>query len=115
MKIIDIRDLDGYRAALAGAKTAGDELSLQSPPGAASYAGPMYFKAMMEQAAAEFPDAPHRFILDCGDDVTCALIAVRLKMPYVRFSGDDASAAKLADMARQNGCVLVDDGAEIRI
>jgi len=109
------RTLAQARAALAAAAEAGAPVILRSAPGAAAHAGVGYLKAIIERARAAYPTATARAIIDCGADAGTALAALRAGWTMIGFSGDDAVAAKLADIAGQSGAVLVAPTSDDRL
>ncbi|MBI3453192.1 MAG: hypothetical protein HY057_10295 [Rhodospirillales bacterium] len=104
---IIVRSLAEARAALAAAAALGRPVTLLSPPGAAGYAGPMYFGEMIAAARAEFPHAEIEAILDCGDAPGHVLGALRYGLKTLRFTGPHAAAAKLAEIAAASGARLI--------
>ena len=67
----------GLEDALA-ALASGRPVTLLSSPGAALYAGPGWWRAVVDQAKAACPGTPCRDILDCGDAPGLAMAALRL-------------------------------------
>ena len=53
-------------------------VTLLSAPGAALYAGCGWWRALVRQALAAFPEVPAEDILDCGDGAGQALAALRI-------------------------------------
>ena len=110
---IVVHSLEDARAALDAAATAGLPVTLESAPGAGAYAGVAWFERVIAAASAEHPHVAVSAILDCGDAPGAVLAAVRwLKQPdrvklVLRFTGDDATATRLADIAGQAGIDLV--------
>jgi hypothetical protein len=105
-RFIVIHSLGGARASLEAAASLGARVTLASAPGAGTYAGPGWFKAVIEAAAAEFPAAEFSRVLDCGDAAGMVLAALRQDLPRVRFTGPAATAERLADIAAQCNAVL---------
>ena len=101
--IILFLSLDHARAAVAAAAELNIPITLQSAPGAAAHAGVGFLKAVADEAGAV--DA----VIDCGADAGTAMAALRAGWTRLVFSGDEAMAAKLADMAAQVGATV---GAE---
>ena len=99
-----VHDLDEARAALADAARRGVAIQLRSAPDAAAYAGVGYLQAL---AAA----AGHELLIDCGDDAGLVMAALRSGCRKLAFSGDRATAARLADMAAELGAELRHEGA----
>ncbi|MEA1650391.1 hypothetical protein UAJ10_15405 [Nitrospirillum sp. BR 11164] len=96
--------LDDARAALTAA--AGAPVRLVSAPDAGGALGAGGWRALLDAIAAEFPEAPLTAVLDCGDAAGHALAALALDIPDIAFSGDEAAAARLADIARPRGARL---------
>jgi len=115
---IIVHSLEDARAALAAAAERGAPVTLQSAPSAGVHGGVGWFERMVAAACAEFPQAPVRAVLDCGDAAGAVLEAVRwLKEPgrmkiVLRFTGDAATAGRLADIAGQAGITLVRDAVD---
>jgi hypothetical protein len=105
-RFIVVHSLGDARAALEAGASLGVHVTLASAPDAGTYAGPGWFKAAIEAAAAAFPAAEFSHVLDCGDAAGMVLAALRQGLPRVRFTGPAATAARLADIAAQCGAVL---------
>jgi hypothetical protein len=105
-RFIVIHSLGDARAALEAGASLGVRVTLASAPGAGAYAGPGWFKAVIEAAAAEFPAAEFSHVLDCGEAAGMVLAALRQGLPRVRFTGPAATAERLADIAAQCNAVL---------
>ena len=100
---IVIHSLGHARAALAAAAACGKEVvTLASAPGAAQQAGPGWFKAVIEQASAAYPQVRVAAILDCSDQPGPAMAALRLGLKDLRFLG----AAELREKLTGMGAVL---------
>jgi len=119
MRPVIIHSLADARAALAAAAEGGAPVTLHSAPGAGVYGGVGWFERLVAAAQAEFPRVALSAVLDCGDAPGAVLEAVRwLKEPgrmkiVLRFTGDAATAARLADIARQAGIELVRETADV--
>jgi hypothetical protein len=100
-RFIVIHSLGDARAALEAGASLGVQVTLASAPGAGIYAGPGWFKAVIEAARGEVPAAEFSYVLDCGDAAGMVLAALRQGLPRVRFTGPAATAARLADIAAQ--------------
>jgi len=94
-------------AAFTAAAEAGRPVLLLSAPGAALYAGPGWWRAMVEAARAAAPAAHCTAILDCGDDAGAAQGAIRAGVEAIVFTGRADVAARLADIAGQRGIEMV--------
>ena len=118
MRPFVIHSLEDARAALTAAER-GVPVTLESAPAAGVHGGAAWFERMIAAAHAEFPQIPLRAVLDCGDAPGAVLEAVRwLKEPgrakvALRFTGDAATAARLADIASQAGIELVREAAAV--
>ncbi len=93
--------------AVAAARCLDRPLTMISAPGAAAYAGPVWFLALVERARAAAPDASIAGILDCADDPGHALAALRAGAKAIVFTGDDILAKKLAALAEASGAVVL--------
>ncbi len=79
---------------------------LASPPGAALTLGPLFFRALMDLAAARFPDRTICGRLDCADRPGLAMAALRHGLDAA-VATDDDRFARLQAMARASGRRLV--------
>jgi hypothetical protein len=93
------------KAALAVAGELGLPVTLLSAPSAAGYAGPGWFRSVVEQARAAHPDTQVTAVLDCGAFSGLALAALREGVAVIRFSGD--TGEKIADIAGQYGARVI--------
>ncbi|MFI5024871.1 MAG: hypothetical protein ACHQRJ_24885 [Alphaproteobacteria bacterium] len=102
-RAVVIHSLAHAKAALAAASAEGVAVELWSAEGAAANAGAGWFKAVLEAARREVPGARSTAVLDCADLPGYALGAFRIGVEAVCFSGAAKIAAKLADIAAQEG------------
>ena len=107
---IVFHSLTQAEAALAAASGLGVPVTLISAPSAAGYAGPAWFRSVVEQARAAHPDVDVTAVLDCGDMPGHVLAALREGVAAVRFSGD--TAEKIADIAAQCGARVIAERPE---
>lgn len=98
-----VHGIDDALQAVAAARGIGGPVTLISAPGAAAYAGPLWFKALVEQARVAAPDLTVSGVLDCDDDAGHAMAALRAGVEAIVFTGDDAVADKLSAMAETTG------------
>jgi hypothetical protein len=105
-RFIVVHSLGDARAALDAATSLGMGVTVASAPGAGIYAGPGWFKAVVETVRGEFPGAVFSSVLDCGDAPGTVLAALRQGLRRVRFTGPTATAERLADIAAQCHAVL---------
>ena len=96
MAFVRIHDLEEARRAVEQARGAGAEPVLVSAPGSAAFAGVGYW-----QAVALTLGEP--VVIDCGDDAGLVMAALRAGARDLLFSGPEAVAGKLEDMAGQLG------------
>jgi hypothetical protein len=78
-------------------------VTLASAPSAGGYAGPGWFRELIEAAREAVPEARFSALLDCGDEAGTVLAALRAGVEGVIFTGRADVAARLADIARQRG------------
>ena len=96
-----VNSLDDARSALAGG-----ERMLASPYAAACYAGVNYYRAMLHQLRAEFPEHCFTFLLCCGSDAAIAHDALRLGFASVRCDSGDALFVQLQLLAAACGATI---------
>jgi acyl-CoA reductase-like NAD-dependent aldehyde dehydrogenase len=96
-------------AALSAATEAGRPVVLLSAPGAGIYAGPGWFKALVDAAREAAPEARLSAVLDCGDNPGAAQGAIRAGIASVIFTGRQDVAERLAGIAAQAGVRLLTD------
>jgi len=92
-------------AALVAAGELGVPVTLISAPSAAGYAGPGWFRSVVEQACAAHPNVEVTAVLDCGEFSGLALASLRDGVAVIRFSGDTGD--KIADIAGQLGARVI--------
>ena len=86
---------------------AGRPVLLVSAPGAALNAGPGWFKAVLDQAAAAFPDATVHAVLDCAAAPGAALAALRAGFKLVVFDLTHPAAASVLGAAAEAGAEVL--------
>jgi hypothetical protein len=107
---IIVHSLAEARAAVAAAAALDVPVTLESAAGAGGYAGPLWFKALVDAAQAAHPEAAVSALLDCGDEAGTALGALRAGIARVRYSGPAETRARLAAIAAALGASLEDAG-----
>ena len=105
--VIVIHSLAHAVAALNAAAEARRPIALASAPDAGVYAGPAWFREIMEAARQAVPEARFTAILDCGDDAGAAMAAIRAGVEAIVFIGRTDVAVRLADIAAQAGARLL--------
>jgi hypothetical protein len=105
-KRIIIHSLAHARAALAAARALKVPVTLASAAGAGGYAGPLWFKSLVEAARADFPEVEVTAILDCGGEPGTALGALRHGIKRVRLTGNEAALPSLRDIAQGLGAEI---------
>ena len=103
---IIIHSLDHARAALDAAAALGVPVTLASAVGAGGYAGPLWFKALIEIALRDHPGVSAAAVLDCGDEAGTTLGALRAGLKQVRFTGRDDVRERLAAIAASLGATI---------
>jgi hypothetical protein len=98
-----IQSLDHAKAVLQAAHENELRVELWSAAGAAAYAGAGWFKAVIDLAQSANPGVDFTAVLDCADLPGLALGAFRVGIKAVCFTGAARVAAKLADIAAQDG------------
>ena len=105
-RAVTVHGLADALAALEAAATLGRPVVLLSAPGAAGYAGAAWFKALVALARERWPSADATAMLDCDDRAELVQGALREGLADLVFTGPAATAARLADIARQQGARL---------
>jgi len=95
--------LEHAEAALGAAAALDVDVTLISPPAAASTMGATVFRDIVAKAAESYPQARHKSILDCGDEPGMAMGAFRHGIKGVRISNGPVLSNKLSDIAKQRG------------
>ncbi|MGH7075843.1 MAG: hypothetical protein ACREFD_16830 [Stellaceae bacterium] len=93
-------------AAAAAAVAAVVPVVLQSARGMAGFMGPMWFKALVEEAATAHPTARLTPMLDCADEPGTVLAALRAGFTRVLYGGPEAMRRRLQEIADQLGAVI---------
>ena len=94
-------------AALGAAAEVGRRIILLSAPDAGIYAGPGWFRALVDAAQAAVPTAQFTAILDCGDDAGAVQGAIRAGIEAVVFTGRPDVAERLAAIAAASSARLL--------
>jgi hypothetical protein len=105
MPAVTVHGRAGAEAALAAAGPRG--VLLVSAPGAAGFAGPAWFLALVDAAAARVPSARFAAALDCADAPGTALAAIRAGARLVVLDGDCPAFAAVAGAAAEAGAVVL--------
>ena len=100
-KRVIVYSLEQARAAIETGAGLGMPVTLMSARGMASFMGPLWFKALTEEAAVNHPEIVVTAVLDCAEEVGTVLAALRAGFKLVRFSGPEEARARLDDIARQ--------------
>jgi fructose/tagatose bisphosphate aldolase len=103
---IIVHSLEHARAAVAAAASLGVPVTLVSAPGAGAYAGPAWFKALVETAAAAHPEVAVTAVIDCGEEPGTVLAALRAGFRRVRFTGPETARAALAEIVAARGAAI---------
>jgi hypothetical protein len=106
---IVVHCLEQAQAAVAAAAALGVGVTLMSAAGAGGYAGPLWFKALVDAARHDHPDIPVAAVLDCADEAGTALAALRAGIKQVRFTGPDPVRRRIADIAAALGAAVESD------
>ena len=107
---IVVHDLDQAVGALRAAAAAGVPVTLWSAPGAASYAGLGFIRAVFEKAREAVPEAEHDVVVDCRGSAVLAHDALSRGFAGVAFSGRGAMRKTLQAIADGQDARLVTAG-----
>ena len=96
---IVVHDLAQAIGALRAAAAAGVPVTLWSAPGAASYAGLGFLRAVFEKASEAVPEADHDAVVDCAASAVLAHEALSRGFAGVAFTGRGAMRKTLQAIA----------------
>ncbi|MCY3981764.1 MAG: hypothetical protein OXF26_06715 [Alphaproteobacteria bacterium] len=102
--VTDAASLETVVAALA--QCPAKHVLLTSPPGGALTLGPLFFRKLMDLAAARFPDKTLRGRLDCADKPGLVLAAFRHGLDAA-VETDDERYRRLQEIAHASGQQVV--------
>ena len=94
---------------MAAAPNGEPTLILVSAPGAGASLGPLFWRAMVRQAAEVYPQARFTAYLDCANEAGTVLRALRAGVDRIRFTGPPETARRLAAIAEELGAELTDE------
>jgi len=94
-----VHGLEDARAALAP----GLPVTLLSAPGAASFGGCLWWRALMRAAGVDGVS-----LLDCADAPGRAAEALKLGLPGIVFTAQDSARAVIEAMAAASGAVVLE-------
>jgi acyl-CoA reductase-like NAD-dependent aldehyde dehydrogenase len=103
---IIVHSLEHAEAALGASVAAGIPVMLASAAAAGGYVGPLWFKALIEEAKRAHPAADVAGLLDCGDEPGTVLGALRAGIKHVRFTGEAETVRRLGEIAAQLGASI---------
>ena len=107
---IAVHSLAQAQAAVAAAAALGVGVTLMSAAGAGGYAGPLWFKALVDAARHDHPGLAIDAVLDCANEAGTALAALRAGLTRVRFTGPEPVRSRIAEIAAALGAA-VESGA----
>jgi hypothetical protein len=84
------------------AAEAGCAVVIASAADAGIYAGPGWFKAVIDAVREAAPTAQFSAVLDCGDDAGAAQGAIRAGIEGIVFTGRKDAASRLAAIAQES-------------
>lgn len=94
-----VHHLAQAKVALSAADTAGADIQLWSAPGAATFAGVGFLKALGDAV-------DHELLIDCGDDAGLVMAALRTGCKTLFFRGSEDERLRLSQMAGRSGALL---------
>jgi hypothetical protein len=89
-------------AAASATAEAGRPVVIASAADAGIYAGPGWFKAVIDAVRAAAPAAQFSAVLDCGDDAGAVQSAIRAGIDAIVFTGRADVAARLQAIAEES-------------
>ncbi|HXZ02522.1 MAG TPA: hypothetical protein VEI03_21185 [Stellaceae bacterium] len=107
-----VHSLEQARAAIDAAAALGVAVTIESAAGAGTYAGPLWFKALIAEARAAHPEVEVTEVLDCAEQAGTTLAALRAGLKRVRFTGPEERRRVLAEIAAAQGAAVEGASAE---
>jgi hypothetical protein len=107
MAAVVIASLPAARAVLEAARSSGVAVELESPPGAASIYGVLWFAELNRALLESFTDVGYTLTLDCGERADLAHAALVEGIRRIRFRGHPDAMKALQDIARQLGAEVI--------
>ncbi|MDR3537798.1 MAG: hypothetical protein P4L71_14975 [Acetobacteraceae bacterium] len=95
------------RADADAALAAGRPITLLSAPGAAGYAGCLWWQVLATQARAAHPELAVVDLLDCGPLSGCALAALRIGLRGLVLTPEAPGRDRVAAIAAAEGALLL--------
>ncbi len=105
-----VHGLADARAALAE----GRPVTLLSAPGAALYAGCLWWQLLVTQARAERPDVDAPDVLDCADSAGQAMAALRIGVNRLVLSAAAPGRDAVCAIASERGGFVLDRAPALR-
>lgn len=103
-RAIVVHDLAQARTVLAAAEGLTAEITLASPKDCALTHGPSWFRLLLAQAEAEYPNLRITGVLDCADAPGLALAALREGLRHIVLRGGHSKARRaLSEIAEAYG------------
>ena len=102
-----VHSLAEARRAMAAARDDGRAITLLSAPGAAVFAGCLWWREMIGIVRAEYPDVEMIDVLDCGDDIAQAWAAVRIGLRHLALVALAPEIDALRAVALARGVTLL--------
>jgi len=93
---------DAYFAMKAASKLK-KNIYISSPPNAASYIGPLFFKKLLKKVKQLFPNVNYHEILDCGNDRGLALEAIHYGIKNIEIKCNENALKKIKNICKKQG------------
>ena len=106
-KVIIIYNYNHIICAMKAASKLEKKIIIESPPNAASYMGPLFFKKLLKKGKSLFPTIKYIEILDCGNDTGLALEAIHHKI-NLKIKCNKIVLEKIKNICKKKGLSVND-------
>lgn len=102
-KVIVVYNYDHVVSAIKAASKLKKKIILSSPPNAATYMGPLFFKKLLKKGKSLFPNVKCIEILDCGNDSGLALEAIHYGIDLIKIKCNKTVLQKIKNICKKQG------------
>ena len=105
-KVIVVYNYSHVIFAMKAASKLKKNIIIASPPNAATYMGPLYFKKLLKKGRLLFPNVKYVEILDCGNDTGLALEAIHCGINRIKIKCNKTVLEKIKNICKKKGLVI---------
>jgi len=105
-KVIVVYNYDHVISTMKAASKLKKNIIIASPPNAAAYMGPMFFKKLLKKGKSLFPSVKYVEILDCGNDTGLALEAIHCGINRIKIKCNKTVLEKIKNICKKKGLTV---------